>query len=187
MKSSFKQLGVFFLEIAEIVLISLIIVIPIRYFIVQPYIVKGSSMEPNFHNGNYIIVDEISYHFKEPERGDVVVFKFPQTGDDFIKRIIGLPKETVQIKDGKIFISNSQNSQGFILNEPYLKNDYTIGNIKITLGEKEYFVLGDNRSASYDSRKWGSLEEKQIIGRALLRLYPFNQVQAFINPFNFYK
>lgn len=185
MKSSFKQIGLFFLELGKIVLISLVIVVPIRYFIIQPFIVKGSSMEPNFQNGNYLIIDEISYRFQKPKRGDVVVFKFAPTGDYFIKRIIGLPNETIEINNGQIFIVNSKNPQGFILDEPYLKNSYTSGNIKITLTSTEYFVLGDNREASYDSRRWGALKEKQIIGRALLRLYPFNKAQTLINPFSF--
>lgn len=182
--SFFKQIGLFFLELGKIILISLIIVVPIRYFIIQPFIVRGSSMEPNFQSGNYLIIDEISYNFKKPRRGDVVVFKFPQTRDYFIKRIIGLPNETIQIKDGKISIINHENMYEFILEEPYLLNSFTPGDIKITLGDKEYFVLGDNREASYDSRKWGVLKEKQIIGRALLRLYPFNKAQILINPFS---
>lgn len=163
----------FFWEISKIVIIALLIVVPIRYFVFQPFIIRGASMEPNFHNGDYLIIDEISYRFGEPKRGEVVVFKYPQSPSQrYIKRIIGLPGETIEIKEGQVFVSNGGETQ--ILDESFYfpESPVTPGNISTTLEEAEYFVLGDNRSFSSDSRHWGVLPEKYIIGRALFRAWP---------------
>lgn len=181
--TKYKKLGLAFWELGKIILISLLIVVPIRYFIVQPFVVRGSSMEPNFHNGDYLIVDEISYRFNNVKRGDVIVFKFSKTGDYLIKRVIGLPGERVKIFDNKITIINKKNPDGFILKEPYLESVFTPGDLKISLNNNEYFVLGDNRMFSYDSRQWGILKRKHIVGRVWLRIFPFNRAQAFVNPF----
>ena len=131
-------------------------------------------MEPNFHNGDYLIVDEISYRFSEPKRGDVIVFKYPRAPrKKFIKRIIALPGETIEVKDHKIIIT--QGSEKIILDESeYLPKNITTPNIPpVTLGENEYFVLGDNRSHSFDSEDWGVLPQKYIIGKVIFRLWPF--------------
>lgn len=165
-------------EVAKLVIIALLIVIPIRYFIFQPFIVKGQSMEPNFENGDYLIVDEISYRFQAPQRGDVIVFKYPQDPTQrYIKRIIGLPGETVEIRNDKITIFYGA-TEIKTLNElsyipPYLPTE---GDIRVVLNDNEYFVLGDNRLASYDSRRWGPLPEKNIIGRVLIRAWPITAI-----------
>lgn len=168
-----KSFLLFFWEIAKIVIIALIIVIPIRYFFFQPFFVVGQSMQPNFENGDYLIIDEISYRFREPERGEVLVFKYPENPSQrYIKRIIGLPEETIEIKDGKITIYNDEKQ--WTLNESdYLPSFLkTSGYTKISLSQNEYFVLGDNRTLSSDSRRWGPLPKKDIIGRVFLRAWP---------------
>lgn len=179
--SGFKYWLNFVWEILKIVIISLAIVVPIRYFLIQPFYVQGASMEPNFLDGDYLIIDEISYRLNEPERGDVVVFKYPlDTSQFFIKRIIGLPGETVRIEDGRIFIVGGESREKIILNESdYLQNAYTAGGIEVTLNDNEYFVLGDNRGSSSDSRKWGVLPRGMIIGRAWVRAWPFNRLGVF--------
>ncbi len=165
----------FIWEFLKIVVIAIIIVLPVRYFLFQPFIVKGESMVPNLQSGDYLIVDEISYRIGNPQRGDVVVLKFPlDTAQRFIKRIIGLPGETVQIKDGKITIL--KNGKNLTLDEKkYLPNLLsTNGDANITLGDNKYFVLGDNRQFSYDSRGWGILPREDIIGRAIFRVFPIS-------------
>lgn len=166
-----KGVFLFIFEVIKIVVLALLIVIPIRYFIFQPFVIKGNSMEPNFHQGDYLIVDEISYRFKEPQRGDVVVFRYPQdTSQRFIKRIIGLPGETVGIEGGKITIGEGIEER--ILDEStYLPMQNYFDNVSLSLKEDEYFVLGDNRFASFDSRKWGSLPRDYIVGRVILRTW----------------
>ncbi len=160
-------------EFVKIIIIAIIIVLPIRYFLFQPFIVKGDSMVPNFQSGNYLIVDEISYRFSNPQRGDVIVLKYPlDTTQRFIKRIIGLPGETVQVQNGKITIL--KDGKDITLNEKnYLPNLLsTDGNVNVTLGANQYFVLGDNRQFSYDSRRWGILPREDIVGKAVLRILP---------------
>jgi len=168
-----KNFFVFLWEIIKIVIVALLIVIPIRYFLFQPFLVKGQSMEPNFHDGDYLIIDEISYRFREPERGEVVVFKYPKaTFQRFIKRVIGFPGETIEIRDGQVKIYNKE-KEILILDETnYLGDLKTPGSLKISLAENEYFVLGDNRSVSADSRSWGPLPKKYIVGRVFFRLWP---------------
>jgi len=178
-----KSFFVFLWEILKIVIISLLIVVPIRYFLFQPFFVKGQSMEPNFENSDYLIIDEISYRFGSPQRGEVVVFKYPQNPfQRYIKRIVGLPGETVEIEDGKVIIFNQVGSQ--ILDE----SDYlpascqTPGDVRVSLNEDEYFVLGDNRVSSADSRSWGPLPKENIIGRVLFRAWPFTALAKFEAP-----
>jgi len=161
-------------EITKIVVIAAVIVVPIRYFLFQPFFVRGQSMNPAFENGDYLIIDEISYRFRQPERGEVIVFKSPSNPSQrFIKRIIGLPGETVEVKDGEIMIFKDGQRQ--ILDESdYLFSDLsTPGDIKVILGQNEYFVLGDNRSFSFDSRRFGVLPKDNIIGRVIFRAWPF--------------
>ena len=166
-------------ENLEMLIIALLIVVPLRAFVIQPFIVHGSSMEPNFYTQDYLIIDEISYRFREPQRFEIIVFKAPNRPSQYyIKRIIGLPNELVEIKNGKIYITNS-NGKTFELEEKYLQNEETSGNLSIKLGPTQYFVLGDNRQASYDSRNWGPLDKSLIIGRVWLRLWPYNRIMAF--------
>jgi len=172
-------------EFLQIIVIAAIIVLPIRYYIFQPFIVKGDSMVPNFHSGDYLIVDQISYRFSNPLRGDVIVFRYPLDGSQkFIKRIIGLPGETIEVKDGKIKITSKDKNTTFILDEKlYLPDLFsTSGNTKITLKDNEYFVMGDNRQFSYDSRAWGVMPKKNLIGRAIFRLLPITQLSYISTP-----
>jgi signal peptidase I len=134
-------------------------------------------MDPTFEDGDYLLVDEISYRFEEPARGDVVIFRFPEDNNQFfIKRIIGLPNETVEIKNNKVIIYNKENPNGFTLDENYLDPEQeTLGNMIARLGSDEYFVLGDNRLQSSDSRRWGPVKRSLIIGKVFLRAWPFNK------------
>jgi len=172
-------------ELVKIAVIAFVIVAPIRYFLFQPFIVSGASMAPNFATGDYLIIDEISYRFSVPQRGDVVVFNagFIENykGQKFIKRVIGLPGETVEVANGKVEII--KDGTKIALSEKYLPSDLeTQGDIKITLEQNQYFVLGDNRAYSYDSRMWGVLDKKEIIGKAALRLLPITEISTISRP-----
>lgn len=183
-----KRLFLSFLELVEFALIAIGAVILIRNFLAQPFLVNGSSMVPSFYSGDYLIVDELTYRFREPKRGEVVVFQFQKGGQEgvttyFIKRIIALPGETIQIKDGKVKIFNKSHPEGFLLSEAYLTPGIkTGGEVTRTLGDDEYFVLGDNRPYSYDSRSWGSVRREQIVGIVRFRLWPLRSVHAFAAP-----
>lgn len=165
-------------ETVKIIAISLAIILPIRYYLVQPFFVKGASMEPNFHNGDYLLIDEISYRFNQPKRGDVIVFRYPkQPSQYFIKRIIGLPGETIEIKNNKVTVYNSDKPQGIVIEEDYLASyQQTLGDSITILEEDEFYVLGDNRLQSSDSRGWGTLDKSFITGRAFVRLWPLDQI-----------
>lgn len=166
----------FLWEVIKFVVLAVIIVVPIRVFIAQPYVVSGASMTPTFGSGDYLIVDQLSYRFEEPRRGDVIIFRFPQDPSKFfIKRVIALPQETIHVQRGVITIKNGEHPDGIHIEEPYNKSPFNATMTK-TLNEGEYFVMGDNRSASFDSRSWGALHEKLIVGRAFLRLFPFTDV-----------
>lgn len=172
-----KEFFGFLWEVSRIVIIALAIVIPIRFFLFQPFIVQGSSMEPNFHSGDYLIIDEISYEFQDPQRGDIIVFEYPlNPSNRYIKRIIGLPGETITAEDGNVYITKDGNTT--LLSEDYLpktwKESWENYNSfeQIELGEGEYFVMGDNRNASSDSRKWGILPEENIIGKVFFNFSP---------------
>jgi len=168
-----------FLEIIRFSVMALIIVIPIRMFIAQPFIVSGASMAETFHTGEYLIVDQVTYKFNEPMRGDVIIFRYPRDPSKFfIKRIIALPGETISIENAKVTIKNEQYPEGFVLSEPYIKSMRPAGLMEETLGDREYFVMGDNRDESSDSRIWGVLQEDRIIGRALFRLFPPSMVSV---------
>jgi signal peptidase I len=184
-KETIKKYLPFVLELIKIAVIAFVIVAPIRYFIFQPFIVSGASMVPNFSSGDYLIIDEISYRFSEPQRGDVIVFNASfikgYSGQRFIKRIIGLPGETVDIKNGKVSII--ENGKAKVLDENYLpENIKTYGDVKDTLKTDEYFVLGDNRDYSYDSRMWGVVAKKDIIGKALIRVLPITNFSEVSRP-----
>ena len=166
-------------EILKVLLISVAIVLPIRYYIAQPFIVRGASMEPNFENSEYLIIDEASYYFYEPKRGEVVVFRYPRDPKQFfIKRIVGLPGEKIEVRKGKLVIYNSSYPEGFTLDEKYLypPDRLTHPDVQTNLSESEYFVLGDNRDFSSDSRVWGALDRKFIVGRAFFRVWPFDEL-----------
>ncbi len=163
-------------DLVKFIALALIIVIPIRTYIAQPFIVSGESMVPTFQDGQYLIVDEISYRMGHVNRGDVVIFKYPlDTSRYFIKRIIGLPGEQIEISGKSVKITNKEKPLGFTLSEPYINEDF-ITNEKYNTGPDEYFVMGDNRNRSADSRSWGVVNKKFLIGRAYLRLLPFNSI-----------
>ena len=170
-----------FWDLIKFAIIALLIVIPIRMFVAQPFVVSGESMFPTFHNGEYLIVDELSYIIGQPHRGDVIIFRFPgDTTRFFIKRIIGMPNEEISIKDGEVTIINKENPDGFKLNEPYIDEKFN-SNYDYKTEDGEYFVMGDNRNRSADSRTWAEssplkLTNKLIIGRAYLRLLPFKDI-----------
>ena len=175
----------FVFELAKIAIIAFVIVAPIRYFLFQPFIVSGASMAPNFATGDYLIVDEISYRLAEPQRGDVVVFDASfikgYNGQRFIKRVIGLPGETIDIAGGKVEITKEGKTT--VLTEKYLPTNLrTFGNVNITLNPNEYFVMGDNRDYSYDSRMWGVVTKKYIIGKAFLRVLPITALSEISRP-----
>lgn len=161
-------------EFLRLVLVAAAVALPIRYFVAQPFIVRGASMEPNFSNREYLVIDELTYFFREPRRGEVVVFRYPlDRSQYFIKRIVGLPGETVEIRGGEIYVRNAEHPQGFELQESYLPpNLQYAGTSNFSLGPDEYVVLGDNRRASSDSRTWGTLERAFITGRAVFRAWP---------------
>jgi signal peptidase I len=183
MKQIFKKLvekkesaGQSFWELARFAIIAIAIVVPIRIFIAQPFIVSGSSMVPTFQDGQYLVVDEISYKLGDPKRDDVIIFKYPNdTTKYFIKRVIGLPNETVDIKGNEITITNKEHPEGLKLDQPFIKNEAS-NETHFQLKDGEYFVMGDNRPASSDSRYWGAVPRKLIVGRAFLRLLPLNQI-----------
>jgi signal peptidase I len=164
-------------EIVRFSIIAILLVIPIRMFIAQPFIVSGASMDETFHSGEYLIVDQVTYHFEKPSRGDVVIFRYPRDPSKFfIKRVIGVPGDTITIENAQVSISNESNPSGFTLDEPYIKSMQPAAPFKETLGDREYFVMGDNRDKSSDSRAWGVLQEERIIGRAFVRLFPPNEL-----------
>lgn len=181
MKDFLKNFFSFGGEILEVVVLALLIVIPIRYFLFQPFVVDGSSMEPNFYDGDYLIVDQITYRFRSPERGEVIIFYAPtDPSKRFIKRVIGLPGETLETIDGQIQVTDKEGNQ-FFLDETYHPWGGVGNSFVVTLEESQYFVMGDNRDRSYDSRFWGYLPSDNIIGRAVLRLWPLDRI-AQINP-----
>jgi len=167
-------------EILWLVLLAVLVVIPIRVFIAQPFVVEGLSMFPTFEDGDYLIIDELSYRFEEPARGDVVVFRFPGNPSIFyIKRVIGLPNETVRIERGQVTITRTDGST-LTLEEPYVvAEDATYSGVA-TLGVGQYFVMGDNRPKSSDSRVWGVLPKSDIMGQAFVRVLPV--AEAAMNP-----
>lgn len=171
-------------ELATFAFIAVCIIYPFRTYIAEPYVVSGASMSPTFETGHYLIIDKISYRYNSPERNDVIVMKFPEdTSRDFIKRIIGLPGETVRIKNGAVTIFNTEHPDGLPLTETFIefqKQD----TLTVTLSQNEYFVMGDNRAGSYDSRTWGPLPKQDIIGKPIIRLYPFTKIDLYPGSLN---
>jgi len=174
----------FIWDLIKVACVSLAIIIPVRYFLIQPFYVKGASMEPNLYDHEYLIINEIGYRFDEPQRGDIVVFKYPlDQSQFFIKRIIGLPGEKVEIKDGMVYlytIDEIGSKKQYVLNETYLEPGIkTHGNRTYILEDDEYFVLGDNRSQSLDSRSFGPVYQENIMGKVWVRGWPFNRFEIF--------
>ncbi len=166
----------FLKDVLDIVILVVFVLLPIRLFIAQPFVVVGTSMYPTFFNGDYLIIDEISYRFEKPQRGDVIVFVPPPAPKDhYIKRVIGLPNETVKVDGNTVTIINKENPNGFVLTEKYVSSERA-GATTTTLGPNQYFVMGDNREASSDSRVWGALNGNEITGRVLTRLFPIPEL-----------
>lgn len=172
----------FLVDSLKILIIALLIVVPIRTFLFQPFIVKGSSMEPNYRSGDYLIIDELSYKLKDPQRGEVIVFKYPlNPANKYIKRIIGLPGEKIEISDGVIYITKDEelfkiNESLYMLEDDLNKWTNNINIEALILGENEYFVMGDNRNYSSDSRKWGAVPRENITGRMMFRFSPIEVI-----------
>lgn len=184
MDGIFKHISSFFVDTIETVVIALSIFLVVYLFLMQPHQVSGLSMFPNFHDKEYILTDKVSYKFGEPQRGDVVVFKAPEaancpegTGCDFIKRIIGLPGEQVQLINKHFFINGRQlDESNYLASTVVTDPGQYIANRTITLGPNEYFVSGDNRPHSSDSRAWGPITKDEIIGRGFFRYWPINRM-----------
>lgn len=185
----FKKFFIFSWEIIKVAAISLAIIIPVRYFLIQPFYVKGSSMETSFQDHEYLIIDEISYRFRPIIRGEVVVFRYPlDPREYFIKRVIGLPGESIQIKNSQVIIYNQENPSGLVLRENYLAAGtptYANSDDKIEIGPDEYYVLGDNRTASQDSRSFGPVNKSFITGYVFLRGWPFTRAAIFNKPVDY--
>ncbi len=166
-------------DLFTLAFLIIVVVIPIRVFIVSPFVVDGASMHPTFKHLDYLIIDEFLYYFKTPERGDVIVFRYPSNPSIFyVKRIIGLPGETVSINRGVVTITTTSGEK-IGLSEPYIVNEDATYTKNTSLNSEEYFVMGDNRPNSSDSRIWGPLPRKNIIGRVDLRILPIKQSGFF--------
>ena len=166
-------------DLFMLALLIIVVVIPIRVFIISPFIVDGESMHPTFGNLDYLVIDEIVYRFKAPARGEVIVFRYPKDPSVFyIKRIVGLPGETVSINHGIVSIVGDSGIST-PLAEPYIVNEDATYTKNTRLSAGEYFVMGDNRPNSSDSRVWGVLPRRDIIGRVDLRLLPVSKAGFF--------
>ena len=189
--SQYESVGSFILEIVKIFILAFVIIAPVRMFLFQPFFVQGASMEPNFENNEYLIINEISYRFSGPQRGDIIIFRYPKDPSQyFIKRVIGLPGETVKIKDNKVYIKNGEHPDFVELDESeYLASTvgtFNYGRAEYVLEADQYFVMGDNREQSLDSRRFGSVPKRLIIGNAWVRGWPFDKVTIFKTPtYNF--
>ncbi len=180
--NAYGKIALFFLELIKIALIAGVTIGLVRYFLFKPFYVKGQSMEPNYFASEYLIVDEITYRFREPERGEVIVFKSPVVQKEFyLKRIIALPGERVKVEDAKVIVYNEEYPQGVLVEEQYI-TEQTPGKITVTLGPDEYFVMGDNRDASFDSRRFGAISREHIVGKTWLRGWPIKRISTFKSP-----
>ncbi len=171
-------------EIVEVVFIATATVFLIRTFLVQPFVVSGASMEPTLSEGNYLLIDEITYRFRDPKRGEMIVFRYPLDPKVFfIKRIIGMPEEEVFSQKGKIKIM--KDGSEIPIEEGYLTPGSLVSeSFSVLLGADQYFVLGDNRSHSFDSKNWGAVDRDDIVGLARLRIFPLSRVDLFEAPFD---
>jgi len=173
----FKRLVAFFLDILEVIVFAVAIFLFIYLLVLQPHKIKGSSMEPNYHNGEYLLTDKLTYRFREPKRGEVIVFLAPgANGEEFIKRIIGLPNEDISIKDNSVYINNQKLTESYIPSDietrpgAFLKQDQ-----EVKIPDGYYFVLGDNRTFSSDSRTWGFVKKEVIKGKAWVIYWPISK------------
>jgi signal peptidase I len=176
----FARLGAFFLDMIETLVIALSIFLVVYLFFMQPHQVNGQSMVPNFQSGEYVLTDKVTFRMREPQRGEVVVIHAPEaancpkgTGCDFIKRVLALPGETVEVKDNRIIVNGTPIQESYIPADfPTMAGKYT-QNGPVVMGPDEYFIVGDNRPYSADSRTWGPVKKSGIVGRAFFRYFPF--------------
>lgn len=184
-KSILGMIGLFFLELIKVAVLAGITIGMVRYFLFKPFYVKGQSMEPTFFEHEYLIIDEITYRLREPMRGEVIVFQAPPsatlTKDYYLKRIVGLPGERVKVAENKVIVYNADYPQGVVVDEQYL-SESTAGSVTVTLGPDQYFVMGDNRDASFDSRRFGPISRSAIVGRTWFRGWPFGRLGIFDAP-----
>ncbi len=176
----FKRLGAFFLDIIEVIVFAIAIFLFIYLLVLQPHKIKGASMQPNYPNGEYLLTDKVTYRFREPQRGDVVVFQAPtKEGDEFIKRIIGQPNETISIKSGHVYINESRLVETYLADSVITNSGQFLNEgAEITIPDDNYFVIGDNRPFSSDSRAWGFITNDEITGRAWLVYWPISQARV---------
>jgi signal peptidase I len=197
-EEEYLGVGGLLLEMVKVFLLAVVIIIPVRVFLFQPFFVQGSSMEPNFQDGQYLVISEFGYKqtavdaieklgftvkpFKEISRQDVAVFRYPKNLEQyFIKRVIGLPGEAVEIKNGKVIIYNTVHPEGFALDESAYIGPTVITQdmSRVSVGENEYFMMGDNRTQSYDSRSFGPVNKDKVIGRVLMRAWPIGYLSVY--------
>lgn len=171
-------------EFLKIFITAAAIILPIRLFLVQPFYVKGASMEPNFYENEYLIIDKITPIFRQYQRGEVIVFRYPKSDNRFlIKRVIGLPGESIDIRNQQIRITNKQYPNGLILDEEtYNPRELRDVPVSFTLTNNEFFVLGDNRPVSLDSESFGPITKDQIVGRVFFRGLPISRVTLIKSP-----
>lgn len=182
---SYTNVQHFLWRFMMLVVVAFVIVTPIRLFVAQPFIVSGTSMLPTLEKGEYLVIDQLTYRSHLPQRGDVVIFRYPlDPAVFFVKRVIGLPGEGIEVRDGNVILTI--NGTTTTLNEPYLTNDQRGKDMKfMQLDAGEYFVMGDNRDESADSRTWGPLQRRHIIGRALALLLPIGEARMFPGKYEF--
>jgi signal peptidase I len=181
-------------EWVKVIVVALIISLPIRFFVAEPFVVQGASMDPTFASNQFLIVDRLTYRLENPARGDVIVFEYPNDPSTYyIKRIIGLPGETVDITDGQVTISSSTNPLGeiqppFALHEPYVEAIHASHDTyHVDLDATHFFVMGDNRAESSDSRVWGPLDRHFLIGRPVVRLLPLGALSILPGQYHAYQ
>ena len=174
-----RRLAVFF-DVVKILFLAVVLVEVVRLFVAQPFVVSGDSMVPTFYPNDYVVIDELTYELHKPQRGDIIIFHYPlDPSIYFIKRLIGLPGDTVMVDNGSVFVQSGTSTQR-LLTEPYLEAGVPkIETGTTTLGPDEYFVLGDNRNSSFDSRVWGPVPGRYIVGRAFVRLFPFTHTTLY--------
>jgi signal peptidase I len=185
MEPTKKSKIVVFIENVVYIATAIVLAMLVQKFIIRPFVVNGESMDPTLQTGDYLLIDQVSYRFKNPERGDVVVFRAPpEPKKYFIKRIVGLPGDTVSIKENIVTITSDLYPKGTVLVEPFVTH-LGSNNITVKVPSDQYFVMGDNRAGSFDSRSWGTLPKANLSGRALLRLLPIKQIDYLPGKMNY--